>query len=46
MALADIGGFYDGLRLLLMFFMAPISAIFFENELMKDNIFEQDLTKN
>ena len=44
MALGDIGGFYDGLRLLLMFFLAPFSAVFFENELLKDNLFAQDLT--
>ena len=45
MALGDIGGFYDGMRLLVMFFMAPISAIFFENELIKDNLFTQDMTR-
>ena len=44
MALADIGGFYDGMRLLLMFFMAPISAVFFENDILKNNLFAQDLT--
>ena len=44
MALGDIGGFYDGMRLLLMFFMAPISAVFFENDILKDNLFSQDLT--
>ena len=45
MALGDIGGFYDGLRLLITFFMAPISAILFENDLLKDNLFVRDLTR-
>ena len=46
MALGDIGGFYDGLRLILMFFMAPISALFFENSLLKNNLYAQSLTKD
>ena len=46
MALGDIGGFYDGLRLLMMFLMAPISAVFFENDLLKDNIFAKDPAKS
>ena len=45
MALGDIGGFYDGLKLLITFFMAPISAILFENDLLKDNLFVRDLTR-
>ena len=44
MALGDIGGFYYGLKMLLMFFMAPISAVLFENELLRGSIFAQDLT--
>ena len=44
MALGDIGGFYDGLRLVLALFMAPIAAIFFENDLLKDSIYAQSLT--
>ena len=39
MALGDIGGFYDGLRLLILFFMAPVAAIFFENDLLKDSLY-------
>ena len=39
MALGDIGGFYDGLRLVLTFFMAPIAALFFENDLLKNTIY-------
>ena len=46
MALGDIGGFYDGLRLLLLFFVEPIVAIVFENDLLKDNIFSHSMSKN
>ena len=44
MALGDIGGFYDGLKLLLSFFMAPIAALFYENDLLRHTLFAQKLT--
>ena len=39
MALADVGGFYDGLRLVLMVLIGPISAIYYENDLMSGKLF-------
>ena len=44
MALGDIGGFYDGLRLVLLLFMGPLSAFFFQKDLLKDNLKVQSLT--
>ena len=45
-ALGDIGGFYDGLRLILVFFIAPFAATLFENVLLKDRLFAQPLAEN
>ena len=45
MALGDIGGFYDGLRLVLLFFMAPVAATLFENDLLKSNLYTHKLSK-
>lgn len=39
MALGDVGGFHDGLSLLVYLLMAPFAAIFFENDLLKGNLF-------
>lgn len=44
MLLADVGGFHDGLRLLVSFLLAPITAIFFENDMLRSNLFEESLT--
>ena len=38
-ALGDIGGFHDGLFLLLSIFMGPFSAKLFKNDLMRGNLF-------
>ena len=38
-ALADVGGFHDGLKLLVSLFIAPVSSILFENDLLKGKIF-------
>ena len=34
-ALSDLGGFYDGLYVLIRFFVMPIAASFFQAELVK-----------
>ena len=39
MALGDIGGFYDGARLVILLFMAPIASLFYNNDLLKGNFF-------
>ena len=44
-AIEDIGGFHDGLTLLFTLFLAPISAIFFENDLLTGNLFTQHLSQ-
>ena len=41
MALGDIGGFYDGIRLVMLFFLAPAAAKLYEHDLLKDKIFLQ-----
>ena len=46
MILGDIGGFYDGLRMIILYFMAPTAAIFFENDLLRNNLYSQSLTKD
>ena len=38
MALGDIGGFHDGLFLMLSFFMGPFASTLFENDLMRGNL--------
>ena len=38
-ALGDIGGFYDGLNLLISIFMAPLSSAMFFNDLVKGSLF-------
>lgn len=38
-ALGDIGGFYDGLRLLIWIFMAPITSIIFTNDTVQGSLF-------
>ena len=43
-ALGDVGGFHDGLTLLMKVFMASIAAISYENDLLKGNLFEEHLT--
>lgn len=35
-ALSDIGGFHDGIRLLMNIFVAPIAYIAFQNDVMKN----------
>ena len=42
-ALGDIGGFHDGLDLIIKFFMVPIAAIFFENDILKGNLYFESL---
>ena len=37
-ALADVGGFHDGLVLILGLFMSPFAAMMFENDLVKGNL--------
>ena len=44
MALADVGGFHDGIKLILSIFLAPIAATFFENDLLKGNLYEETST--
>ena len=43
MALGDIGGFHDGLFLVLSLFMSPYAATLFENDLMRGNLFNWSL---
>ena len=45
MALADIGGFHDGLFLVLSLFMSPYAATLFENDLMRGNLFNWSLNQ-
>ena len=45
MALADVGGFHDGIKLILSIFLAPIAATFFENDLLKSKLYEETLTQ-
>ena len=44
MALSDVGGFHDGLVLVLGSFTGPLAAIFFKNDLIRDNLRTQNLT--
>ena len=46
MALGNIGGFNDGIRLVLQLFVAPIAAKFYENDILKNNFFTQSMTKS
>ena len=43
MALADVGGFHDGLFLLLSFLMSPFAATLFKNDLMRGKLFNWSL---
>ena len=45
-ALSDVGGFHDGLKLVLDLFMAPMAATFFENELLRGKLFSLSLSKS
>ena len=45
MALADVGGFHDGIKLVLSIFLAPIAATFFENDILKGNLYEETSTR-
>ena len=45
MALADIGGFHDGLFLVLSLFMSPFAAKLFDNDLMRGNVFNWSLNR-
>ena len=45
-ALADIGGFHDGLTLLVHVLMNPIAATFFENSILGCNLFAQHLSQD
>ena len=45
MALADVGGFHDGISLILSLFLAPIAATFFENDLLKGKLYEETSTR-
>ena len=40
-ALGDIGGFYDGLNLLISSFLDPFSSALFFNDLVKGSVFTQ-----
>ena len=43
-ALGDIGGFHDGLTLVIKGIIASIAAISYENDLLKGNLFAELLT--
>ena len=43
-ALGDIGGFHDGLTLLMQVVITPIAATLFENDLLKGKLFSSTLT--
>ena len=44
-ALGDIGGFFDGLRLLIGLFMAPLSGAFFTDDFVKGAKFAKKTKK-
>ena len=44
-ALADVGGFHDGLFILFSFVLSPVIATLYENELIKGNLFSWKLNK-
>ena len=43
-ALGDVGGFYDGLLLLIKLFMSPISALFFSADFLSTGLYATPLT--
>ena len=45
MALSDVGGFHDGIALILKIFLAPIAATLFENDILKGNLYEETSTR-
>ena len=45
-ALGDIGGFYDGLNLLISIFLAPLSSALFFNDLVKGSVFTKKSSKS
>ena len=45
MALADVGGFNDGVKLILSLFLTPIAATLFENDILKGNLYEETSTR-
>lgn len=45
-ALGEIGGFYDGLSLLVKIFMGPLSSAFFYTEFLGRGRYEERLSKN
>ena len=44
-ALGDIGGFHDGLFMVVRFLLAPIAATFFHKDLLQKDLTETKLTK-
>ena len=44
MALGDVGGFHDGMVLLVSLFISPISAVLYENDLLNGKIFTKSST--
>ena len=44
-ALADVGGFHDGLFLIVRFLIAPIAATFFHREILRKDLIETKLSK-
>ena len=40
MTMADVGGFHDGIYLIFSQFIGPIVAIFYENDLLQNNLRE------
>ena len=45
-ALGDIGGFYDGLNLLISIFLAPLSSALFFNDFVKGSVFYKKSSKS
>ena len=41
MALSDVGGFHDGIFIIMSLFMVPLSSAIFHYDLTKNNLFEQ-----
>ena len=41
-ALGDVGGFYDGICLLIWMFMAPITRVIFTNDIVQGSLFAKD----
>ena len=44
--MGDIGGFYDGVNLLIRIFLAPLSSALFFNDLVKGSLFAKRSTKS